>query len=185
MENSYASGDDSNFQTPSSSYLGPVFDARPFEDQFQHVSTVEFSPNNYWQSSLETTATWAKGFSGERNLLLQFEQEVERTFYVRSSVRRRLATITQSLIYEQFKDGIDKRAIIFNLAGNYYPTSYWRMGASVFYNDYDYRDNITTLSLMTGLDFPLFQVVFNYDYGFMANENIVAHRYEVNVRKTF
>jgi len=185
MENSYATGDDSNYQVPSSGYLGSVFDARPFEDQFQHHSTVKFSPNNYWESSLETTATWANGHSGERNLLLQVEQEVERSFYASSSVRRRLGTISQSLIYEQFKDGVDKRAIIFSLAGNYYPTSYWRMGARVFYNHYDYRADITTLSLMTGLDFPLFRLDLSYDYGFVADSNIVAHRYEVNVRKTF
>jgi hypothetical protein len=93
--------------------------------------------------------------------------------------------VTESVIYEEFRDGVDKRAMIFSLTGNYYPTTYWRLGAGIFYHDYDFMDNVIYCSLTTGLDFPLFQVDFSYNYGATDYEKVVAHRYEMNVRKIF
>jgi hypothetical protein len=185
VENLYVTGDDSDYNGPGSSYLGRVVDANPYEEQFMHRNTVEFRPNNYWRSRLETSVTWGKGKSRENNLLVQVKQEVERTFYAWSAIRRKLGDVTESVIYEEFRDGVDKRAMIFSLTGNYYPTTYWRLGAGIFYHDYDFMDNVIYCSLTTGLDFPLFQVDFSYNYGATDYEKVVAHRYEMNVRKIF
>lgn len=185
LEHFYVTGDDSDYLGPGSGYLGQVSDVSSFKQQIFQKGTVEFRPNNYWMSRLDSSITWGQGRSGENNLLVQIKQRVERTFYASGSVRRKRGDITQSLIYEQFKDGIDKRAVVFSLAGNYFPTSYWRLGADVSYYDYDFQSNAVYYSLTTGLDFPLFKVDFRYDYGASDYANTVAHRYEVNVKKTF
>jgi len=185
LEHFYVVGDDQDYQGPGSSYLGQVVEASPFKQQFFQRGTVEYRPNKFWLSRLDTNITWGQGRSGESDLLIQAKQKVERTFYAHSSMRRKRGDITQSLIYEQFKDGIDKRAIVFSLAGNYYATTYWRLGADVSYYNYDFQADAIYFTLTTGLDFPLFKVDFRYDYGVTDYADTVAHRYEVNVKKTF
>jgi hypothetical protein len=183
--NLYSTGDDSNYKVSSSGNLQAIFDAQPFEQMFRHETKLKYSPNRYWKSKFDADFTWGKGESGERNYIYTFEQELERTFYAFNSVRRKRGDISQYARYSQFKDGIDKRELVFSLAGNYYPTRYWRMGGTASYYDYNFREDYMTLSLTTGLDFPLFQVDFTYDYGKAFDSNVIAHRYEVNVRKRF
>jgi hypothetical protein len=185
LEHLFSTGDDIENLMTYSSYVETGPDIPSFRDQFQQRGTVEYRPNRFWKSSLESDITWARGNGNGTNLLLHFEQELERTFYARNFTRRKRATLTQSLIYERFKDGVDRQAMIFGLAGSWYPTRYWRLGAQAHYYDYDFKADTLRLSLTTGLDFPLFKLDFSYEYGTIAQSNVVAHRYELNVRKTF
>lgn len=185
LENLYTTGDDVDSRAPGASSLGAVFNDTTAAEQFQHRGIVEFHPNIYWKNRLDATLYWGHDASGQSNQYLMATQSLERTFYTAGGFRRERGHITQSLVYEQHQNGNDRQAVVFSLSGEYLPTSYWRLGASMYYYYKDFASNSMYYTLTTGLDFPLLQVDFSYQYGIRDEDNVVAHRYEVNVRKTF
>ncbi len=185
FENLYATGDDVNSNTSPVSDLGQSFIQSSRAGRFEHRGLVEFLPNNYWRARLEESYYWGEDSAGQKSQFITVRQSVQRTFYTFGGLRRKRGEVSQSVLYEHYLNDNDRQAVTFTLTGDYYPNTWWRLGASL---DYYYRDFATdTLfyTLTTGIDFPMFMVDFRYRYGAEQDTDVVAHRYEVNVRKTF
>lgn len=186
MQNRFVSGDNDSFEfsTPKNDLLGYVIDIAA-HDEFSSRTHVSYQPNRYWKNKFTAGFYWGIDDDSETNVFFHLKQEAERSFFSQSSVRRKKGTLYEAVTFEQFMDGVDKQAAKFNLGGSYYLTAAWRIGMDASYYYYDFISDYLEFSLFTDLDFPLFKVRFNYDYAMLDDANTVAHRYELNVQKTF
>lgn len=185
FDNIYVTGDDVTGNTAGYGELGKYFIQSSGEDRFEHRGLVEFRPNNYWRARLEESYYWGKDSGGQTSQFVSVRESVQRTFYTFGGLRRKRGEITQSIDFEQYLDGNDRQAITFTLAGDYYPNIWWRFGGGIDYLYRDFASDVLFYTLTTGIDFPKFKVDFRYRYGAEQDTDLVAHRYEVNVRKTF
>lgn len=184
LKNSYATGDETSRDAPNSGTLAQSFNSST-EWRFEHRGIVDFRPTNYWKVRFEESLVWGEDAVGNQHKLFTARQDLTRTFYTFGGQRRKRGEITQSLHFEQYMNDVSRSSMIFSLTGNYYPTRFWRLGSSAHYYYRDYAGNSIYYTLTTGLDFPKFKVDFSYRYGAGEDDNVVAHRYEVNVKKTF
>lgn len=182
LENFYMVGDsvDNASGNTSGSLLGQgVVNSK--DEFFRHKSTFAYTPNMYWKSKVGVTYFWQPVSNSQ---LLQVKQELKRSFSSAYSNRRKVGEITQSLTYELTMNGANRSAAQFSLYGDYFPSRNWQLGMGVDYYYNDYSSDVLYYTLTTGLKFPLFMVDFSYRYG-ASSDNVVAHRYEVNVKKKF
>ncbi|NJC89142.1 MAG: hypothetical protein FIB02_11540 [Desulfuromonas sp.] len=155
---------------------------------FEHETYAVYTPNQNWNVDGLLNYMWRDG-DRERNLL-SLRQKAKYNFYHTNGRKRRWLELEQAFDYERSwgdEAGLERTYGNFTLGSRFYPTSNTYLRGYVGYEWYDPAVTYVTYGLGIGIDFPLFKVEASYEHGTGdfddTGENIVDHRWELNIKK--
>lgn len=163
------------------------------QSEFRYGLTTKYSPSRNLELSGMVDYQWSDVVNGPNHTTIDASQTLLRSFYSRTGLIRRLASIEQELRYEEEASGIyNIRVGTLGVAANLYPTRNFYIGSRVRYRYFQQDEQGEyAVYLMAGLDYEKLKV--NVDYAYGDREKVdgadlpqrVEHRWRVEVKKTF
>ncbi|MCM2265655.1 MAG: hypothetical protein NDI73_10750 [Desulfuromonadales bacterium] len=155
---------------------------------FEHETFAAYMPNQNWFVDGLLNYMWRDG-EQERNLL-SLRQKAQYNFFHTNGRKRRWLEVQQNFDFERSwgdEAGIERTYGNFTLGGKFYPMHNTYLRGYAGYEWYDPGITYVTYGAGIGVNFPLFQVEANYEYGTGddddTGEDIVDHRWELNIKK--
>ncbi len=157
---------------------------------FLHHWNLRYRPNRFWASTFSSDyEIQVEDGPDSEHLFLQ--QENLYTFYTHNGYARKLLDVIEQFEYEAFDSSSnDSEKIYLTLAGNYYLTRYYLLGARAKYKMLGAdQGDVWSYGLVAAANFPQMQVSLNYSYGQRQESETTPERQEklvqFMVRRTF
>lgn len=156
---------------------------------FGHRTMLRYRPNRHWDVLGRLTYAWASDSDNSASLVA-VEQVARYSVFSATAYARRLLEFNQELHYEKLLDETEAWYSDFIFGVEYYPRSYWALGANAAVRYYGYEEQMQIgYSLFSALRYPKFEARVAYAYA-QSEEGVRdpetdEQRVEVSIRRLF
>ncbi|MHB8708284.1 MAG: hypothetical protein ACYC9I_05375 [Desulfuromonadales bacterium] len=164
ITNSFQQGDDLSLGYAGQELAGLESAVSDPDLSFGHRTSLRYRPNRHWDVLGRLVYAWASGPENDGSLVA-VEQVARYSVFSATAYARRLLQFNQEFHYEKLLDAANAWYSDFIFGAEYYPRSYWVLGARAAVRYYGEAEQMQLgYSLYSALRYPKFEARVAYAY---------------------